>query len=174
MTADQVFDLLQMIAAADHRTVGKPDVLLWQSAIGDLPFDDCVTAVGAHVRESTEWLKPAHVYQRVKAIRASRLEHATAVPAPAPDASPGEYRDYIRAATAQLASGWSLQRALPSGKPLPGDPPTAFTAGRQALAAKAGTGLTSQQLAALQLEESRAARQAAEQAGEGNPDAALA
>ncbi len=85
---------LGMAAAFDRRTVGEADVAAWHAALGHLEFDDVKTAIAGHYADTTDWLMPAHVATRVKALRRNRL---AAVPDPLPDADPGDTRAYIAA-----------------------------------------------------------------------------
>lgn len=121
MTDDEVIDLLTTAAAYDRRKVGDADVVAWRAAIGDLDFPDALDAVVGHYTESTEWLMPAHVRTRVKAIRSARL--AKEIP-PAPPAGMADnvidYREALQRSLKRLASGWSIGLALESGK---GDEP---------------------------------------------------
>lgn len=68
--------VLAKMAAYDRRTVGIADVAAWHEIIGDLDYDDCLTAVRDHYTESREWCMPADVAERVKAIRRDRLAAA--------------------------------------------------------------------------------------------------
>ena len=83
MTPDETIDLLTLAAAYDRRTVGEGDVGAWHAAVGDLAFGDCRSAVIGHYTDSTDWLMPAHVRQRVRVIRDRRLDRAYIPPPPA-------------------------------------------------------------------------------------------
>jgi len=72
MTRSEIALLLGAMAARDQRTVGETDVLAWHEDIGDLEFDEARQAVSRHYRDSVERIKPAHVRQHVKVIRAER------------------------------------------------------------------------------------------------------
>lgn len=106
MTIDETIDLLTAAAAFDRRTVGKADAIAWHATVGDLALDDCRAAVIAHYTETTEWLMPAHVRQRVKAIRARRLQD-TEIPAPPPELldDPPAYRAWLRESARRIADG---------------------------------------------------------------------
>lgn len=106
MTPAETAKLLALCAAVDRRKVGDADVLAWHRILGDLRYADCEAAVIAHFSESTEWIMPAHVRNRVKEVRRIRVEDA-GVPAPPPDLieDPERYRAWLRAATIRVADG---------------------------------------------------------------------
>lgn len=72
MNKAEIVLLLTLAAAYDYRKTGEADVEAWHWALDDIALEDAKEAVVAHYRESTEWLKPAHVRQGVKALRAAR------------------------------------------------------------------------------------------------------
>ena len=73
MNRNDVIDVLSLIRAVDHRTVGEMDVNVWQAVIGDLGRDDALEAVRGHLREQPDvWLAPGHIAQRVLAMRRDR------------------------------------------------------------------------------------------------------
>lgn len=126
--------VLAKIAALDSRSLDDPKgtttpiLDTWHELIGHLRFEDCMQAVTEHRRESTEWLLPAHIITRVKAIRAARIDRI-------PEAdlmrdygaieSGQSARDYVtalRARTRLLGDGLSLPEVIAST-------PKAITAG---------------------------------------------
>lgn len=72
MTPADIARVLAKAAAFDSRTVGEADILAWFEALGDLDVDDALAAVTRHYRESTDWLKPAHVRRIVGEIARER------------------------------------------------------------------------------------------------------
>lgn len=113
MTVEEVIDLLTTAAAYDRRTVGETDVIAWHRAVADLDVLDAQDAVVGHYSETTEWLMPAHVRKRVKAIRAAR---AAIDPVPAPPAEladrPADYKAALQNAVAKMARGFALPRQI--------------------------------------------------------------
>ncbi|MEU8151722.1 hypothetical protein [Nonomuraea sp. NPDC048901] len=113
MTPEEVIDLLTTAAAYDRRKVGEADVVAWHAAVKDLDILDAQDAVVGHYCESTDWLMPAHVRKRVKAIREARLAREIV---PAPDAEladePGPYLEAIQDAVKKLARGFSLPKQI--------------------------------------------------------------
>ena len=68
--------LLALVQAFDHRNVADADIMAWADALHDLDFEDCSQAIRSYFRDSSEWLMPAAVRQRVKAIRETAAERA--------------------------------------------------------------------------------------------------
>lgn len=158
MTLDEAVDLLTAAAMFDRRTVGKADAMAWHAVVGDLPFDDALAAVRAHYTEGTDWLMPAHVRTRVRAMRRDRLAREI-LPAPAAELTdnPPRYRDRLTALIRGIADGKQVVKAIaPAG---PSGIPDSYREARAALG-KAVPKLTPQERAALQAEESRREREA--------------
>ena len=121
MTIEETIDLLTAAAAFDRRTVGKADAVAWHATVGDLALDDCRAAVLAHYTETTDWLMPAHVRRRVKAVRAKRLQDTAIPPPPAElmDDLPA-YRAALRESARHIADGEIPPRDEVSGRRLRG------------------------------------------------------
>lgn len=66
MTPEESGRLLGICAAFDNRNVDDSAVFAWYSAIKDLPYPECESAVIAHYSDSREWIMPADVRTRVK------------------------------------------------------------------------------------------------------------
>ena len=119
MTSDEVWDLLELISSIDRRKVGLTDRQTWQGLIGDLPAADAQAAVIAHYQESREWIMPADVRIRVKAIRRDRLSREM-IPAPPSELTdkPGCYQAELKAEVKRLADGFRLPNAIaaPAGE----------------------------------------------------------
>ena len=166
MTSDEVWDLLELIASIDRRKVGLTDRQTWQGLVGDLSSADAQAAVVAHFRESREWIMPADVRTRVKAMRADRLSREI-VPAPPAELAddPGRFRAELKNELRNIADGFSIPKAI-AGPVREDDPPGEWTEAR----AQFPPPLTPQEIALQQAAESRAAREAAER-GEGEPAA---
>ena len=158
MTSDEVWDLLELIASIDRRKVGLTDRQIWEGLIGDLSAADAQAAVIAHYRESREWIMPADVRTRVKALRRDRLSREI-VPAPPSEVTdePGRYRAELNAEVRKIADGLSIPKAI--CEPVREDePPETWAQAR----AKFPPPLTPQEIALQQAAESRAARAADE------------
>lgn len=114
MTPGDVGKLLGLMALADNRKPPDEDdeegraamIAFWLEMIGDLPFADCAQAVRDHYRESREWIMPADIRHRVRAIRDQRLR-VTPDPAPPREAldDPAEYSRHLRRSAQQIADG---------------------------------------------------------------------
>ena len=76
MDRDDVIDLLAIISTVDNRDVTDADILVWHEHLERFNKDDCLTAVMQHQQQSTAWLQPAHVVQRVRAMTNDRIERA--------------------------------------------------------------------------------------------------
>ena len=77
MDRDDAIDLLSIISANDHRTIGQTDIQIWQQALGNVTPDEAVDAVMAHIRDMPGvWLEPGHVVARVKAKRRDAYERS--------------------------------------------------------------------------------------------------
>jgi hypothetical protein len=164
MTSDEVWDLLEIIASIDRRKLGLTDRQVWEGLIGDLSAADAQAAVIAYYRESREWIMPADVRNRVKAMRRDRLAREI-VPAPPAELAddPVRHRAQLQASVRGIADGMTRHLAI-AGPVREDPPPQEFTEAREAL----GPGLprSKQELAARQAAESRAAREAEDAAGE--------
>jgi hypothetical protein len=106
VTTDEVIDLLTLIASCDRRTVGKADVAAWTLTVGDLRFADAQEAVVSHYASSREWIMPADIRRRVKAIRSDRISRAV-IPAPPAGLAddPGAYRAAMAALERRAGDG---------------------------------------------------------------------
>jgi hypothetical protein len=113
VTRNEVIDLLTLIASFDRRTAGKTDVAAWQATVGDLAWPDAQAAVVEHYRESTEWLMPAHIRQRVAAMRQARLDAAgpTEIPEHLAD-RPLDARAWLQEARDAIADGREPPKAI--------------------------------------------------------------
>lgn len=69
MNRAETAQLLAMMQTYDQRTVGETDVIAWHSAVGDLQFSECGTAVIGHYRDHTDRVMPANVREAVQAAR---------------------------------------------------------------------------------------------------------
>lgn len=107
MTEQEIRSLLAVAMAYDNRKPGEATIAAWQEAAhrGRWGFDDAVEAVHAHFAESTEWLMPAHITQRLRAMRSGPVAAAEllALPAGAPTA-PERVRSIVDAVAGRL--GW--------------------------------------------------------------------
>jgi hypothetical protein len=135
MNAAEVGDLLARMALVDNRKPPEDDeakavmIMTWVELIGDLNYDDAVTAVKGHYKESRDWLMPSDIRQRVKAIREERIKHSV-IPAPAPELvnDPLAYRDELQASLRTAADG-SAEPLVEDGPKMIGPPPGERTGG---------------------------------------------
>lgn len=68
---DQIIDLLSVIAAYDRRSIGEGDIAAWSESArrAGWRFEDAVDAVHAHFADSSKWLMPGHVTERIRLAR---------------------------------------------------------------------------------------------------------
>lgn len=69
MLESETAKILAFAAAYDNRNVTREQIRAWHLAIGDLFVNECAEAVTEHFKESTEWMKPAHVRRIVLGAR---------------------------------------------------------------------------------------------------------
>ncbi len=98
MTEDEVIDLLSIVTAYDKRTVGQGELHAWADAArrGRWTFELASEAVKNHYAESADWIMPAHVTQRIKALR-SEPPRSGALPAATSGPASGEHRRQVLA-----------------------------------------------------------------------------
>lgn len=75
MTPEETGKLLGICAAFDNRNVDHSAVFAWYSAIKELPYPECESAVIAHYSDSREWIMPADVRTRVRRSQRDLAEH---------------------------------------------------------------------------------------------------
>jgi len=71
MTRDQIVRLLQIAAAYDNRTIADAAVHAWFDVAerGRWTYAEAADAIKVHYAESTDFIMPAHVTKRIRAIR---------------------------------------------------------------------------------------------------------
>jgi len=158
MNAEQAGQVLAKCASYDRRKTGDADTIAWYQVLQDLSYDDCIAAVIAHYSDTTDWIMPAHIRQRVKAMRADRLSREI-TPAPPHELAdePGRFRAELKANLREIADGFSIPKAI-AGPVREDEPPETWAEAR----AKFPPPLTPQEIARQQAAESRAARAADE------------
>lgn len=114
MTPAQTAELLAFCAAFDRRTVGKADVLAWQTVLVDLDYDAARQAVAEHYATETRWIMPADIRGAVRRSRATAADsiQGPGLPAEIPDADPDDVPAYLAALRAQrtrAADGMELK-----------------------------------------------------------------
>lgn len=91
MTIEELTTLLARIQVLDNRQVDELTIQAWTPLMAHVPYGEAVTAVNAHFVESTEYLQPAHIHQRVRALRRMALPQTMSEEAPASCAG-GQHR----------------------------------------------------------------------------------
>ncbi len=74
MNRNEIVDILKLIQADNHRTLGEVDVALWQTVIGHLDFADARAAVFARIGSPPDgsWTRPGHIKILVAEIAKDR------------------------------------------------------------------------------------------------------
>lgn len=73
MNIEQTAELLAAIQLIDNRKVEKLTIQVWHELVGDLDYAVAAEAVKLHFRESTEYLKPAHIRAGVERMLLASL-----------------------------------------------------------------------------------------------------
>lgn len=115
MTPADAAELLSIAAAFDRRKIGHTDALAWAKALEGLNPRDCAQAITDHFKDSTEYLMPAHVRQRVQRLRTERIRAVPSTALEPADVDPNDVEAYQ---VARLA----LIRRVADGDPLPERP----------------------------------------------------
>jgi hypothetical protein len=106
--------LLGMASIVDNRKPDENAAVGWAAMLHDLTLADCQEAVRQHFQESTEWLMPAHIRDRVRKIRARRVHDGKhLLDTPPPDLSVEQWRDWRAEMVRRLASGEDPTAMLP-------------------------------------------------------------
>jgi len=112
MTLEQTIDILAVAAAFDRRTIGEGDAVAWHAALSDLSFIEARDAVIAHYRDRRDWIMPADVRQRVKAIRGRRLDEGEKFLDPPSGLDGPAYKAWLIRERARIAAGTVGPHAL--------------------------------------------------------------
>lgn len=68
----KVLSLIQ--AFHDKFDVSESRILAWHALLKDHQLSDCLQAVQEHYRNSTAWIMPAHVVERVREVEQRRID----------------------------------------------------------------------------------------------------
>lgn len=94
MRVEETTTFLARAGLIDNRRPSRGTLLAWHELIGSHTLEDCLAALTAHRRESAEYLQPAHIVERVRALEARRLHGLS------PEANPDIESDYPAACRA--------------------------------------------------------------------------
>lgn len=116
MNAAEAQTLLTMAATVDNRKPDEDAAKAWAVLLDGLRVDDCREVVIRHYRESSEWLTPAIIRAKVKALREKRLaDHPE--PTPPNDLTPVETVEWLRRTRQAIADGNPPQVPAIEAKP---------------------------------------------------------
>ena len=82
METREAFQLLTLASARDGRTVDAAVAAVWADDLSDVTLAEAVAVARDHYRESSAWLMPAHIIDRLKSKRRSMLPLTMAEEAP--------------------------------------------------------------------------------------------
>lgn len=68
MLEHEAFQLLTLASARDGRQVSQAVARVWADDLADVSLEEAVVAARDHYRESTVWLMPAHIIERVRPV----------------------------------------------------------------------------------------------------------
>lgn len=121
MTRDEIVDLLSAITAYDNRNPNQAAVLAWGKAaeLGRWTFPEALDAVHAHYAENPAFLMPAHVTERIRAVRqdrAMREQHAQLEAGPTDPAAAARIEQLVAEVANNL--GWDRDQHRPGSAAL--------------------------------------------------------
>jgi len=90
MSLQELTMLLARIQVLDNRQVDQLTIEAWEPLMDGVEYLDAVAAVNTHFRESTEYLKPAHIINGIYAARMRSLPDTMS--AARPDCGSGSHR----------------------------------------------------------------------------------
>lgn len=90
MNADELTALLGRIQVLDNRQVDELTIQAWAPLMAHVVYADAVDAVNTHFVESTDYLQPAHIHQRVRA------KHRAALPQTMSEVAPDDCGNHRR------------------------------------------------------------------------------
>lgn len=113
MTPAEAGRVLALAAAYDNRQAGQAAALAWAQALDPgITVDDAQAAVVAHYRDSREWVMPADVNRRCRALRAERIRAAGHLPGPQDLVDdPAAWQAWRLAATRAIGDGATREQA---------------------------------------------------------------
>lgn len=101
-TVSETASLLKRAGIIDHRRPDDAALLMWHELLAPYALRDCVDALTAHRRESADYLMPAHIIDRVRAVQRRR---ALAVPSEANPEIEADYPAACRVLAAAVRNG---------------------------------------------------------------------
>lgn len=110
MNRNELGRVCKLITTAQGRTFAVEDLDLWNDAIGDLNGDLAYDAVRALIRETSDFITPAHVRKRYGQLASARIEQAGHPVAPA-GLEPDEFMTWLRSYRAALIGGATADQA---------------------------------------------------------------
>lgn len=141
MNPTEAAQVLAKAAAYDNRQATHAAALAWAEALDpDMPLQDALRIVGEHYRDERNWVMPADINRRWRALGKARLETAVRMGLPAPPDeladNPGDWAAWKQAQIRAIKAGcdgaqadaraWhAIQRTPRERRELPSAPPPA-------------------------------------------------
>ncbi|ALE05524.1 hypothetical protein AL755_08585 [Arthrobacter sp. ERGS1:01] len=72
MEIQETAAVLAKIQSFDNRNVDNPNIMAWHEVLAPYTLNDCLKAVSQYFAKSADWIMPAHVVERVRAIEECR------------------------------------------------------------------------------------------------------
>jgi hypothetical protein len=114
MTETEITNLLKEAQRVDGRTIGKGDIESWMGYLDGYTFEECQAAIREHYRNTTDWMKPAHIHALIKGSQQARIAaYSQAVPAlPAnPSERPRDWRSALSEEAGRAVQANEARRA---------------------------------------------------------------
>ena len=110
MNTQEAAKVLAKAAAYDNRQATQAAALAWAEALDtDLPLADALRIVGEHYRDERNWVMPADINRRWRALGKARLETAVRMGLPEPPdelaADPGDWAAWKQAQIRAIKAG---------------------------------------------------------------------
>lgn len=118
--------VLTAAALYDNRKVDELAAIAWEKALdGYVTVGDALQAVADHYGDTPDWIMPAHVNRRVKAMRSARVDGKTPPPPPPciPHDNTAAQIGWTRTVTRHLADGLNDAEATAAALAEMGLPP---------------------------------------------------
>lgn len=115
MNLSETATILTLCASFDGREQSEGTAIAWQRVLKDMSFRDAEEAVYEYYGRETTWIKPGHIKDEARRIRARRSEGVDAALTFVYHGDPDDTRSYIEALRGH-------ERAIGDGRELPPAP----------------------------------------------------
>lgn len=115
MNLSETAKILGLCSSFDNRKDSDAAAIAWQRVLKDVSYQDAEEAVYEYYSRETEWIKPGHIKDEVRRIRARRSEGVDAALTFVYEGDPDDIHGYISALRGH-------GRAIGDGRELPPAP----------------------------------------------------